>query len=231
MTAKVIALTVGAGEHKVLDRHLASPLPAKHRPRRTVIGVVRHRVLLAATWLMVTVAAVSVAWLAVSRAVANVADPMPAVISARGVAPTPATAVLDPQTVVTDTIDQSGAPPTSSLGPPIGDPVAAAGADASGASGATGVADPAAVASDGSGAASAKSSKTASFNSAGGVVTMSCRGAVASLVSATPNQGYTVTASNSGPNEIEVKFASSSHDSEFHGRCVDGQPSADLSDD
>ena len=157
---------------------------------------------------------------------------MPAVISARGVASAHVTTATVPGTGSTDAVDQSGAPPMANpSGSPTGDHAAAPGSDATSASGASALGDPFAVSSDGSGATSTPSSTTVSFNSAGGVVTISCQGAVASLVSATPNQGYTVAVMNSGPEEIEVKFASSSRDSEFHGRCLDGQPAADLSDD
>jgi hypothetical protein len=95
----------------------------------------------------------------------------------------------------------------------------------------TGIADPVTVSSGDDGSAPPPAATTRSFSKTGGVVTMSCDGHVATLVSATPAPGYTVRVSNSGPEEIEVAFTSGSQDSEFHGQCVNGQPAEQVSDD
>jgi len=190
----------------------------------------RYRLLLAATWTAVTVAAVLIAWLAVSSAVANVADPAPAVIGGQR---SGASASLS---------TTSTAPATNPEAPPVSD-AASADPDATNAqnvapaadptreNGGAGVGDPLAVERTDDAAAASSSTHTASFSNEGGVVTLSCTGDTISLLSATPRQGYTVVVGNSGPSQVEVTFKSSSHDAEIHGQCVGGKPVATVSDD
>ncbi len=62
------------------------------------------------------------------------------------------------------------------------------------------------------------------FSTAGGVVTVSCTGTSARLVSASPASGYTMDVHESGPESVAVSFESGDHDSEISARCVDGRP-------
>lgn len=175
----------------------------------------------------VTASAVGIAWLAVSNAVANVADPLPTMISGpNAVAP-----ASTPSTVASAT---EGAA-SSSVG--SADPTGSSAASSGGApdttmQSPTGIVDPVTEQNSDSGAPPTTSGPTTqSFSKAGGVVTMRCDGNTASLVSATPAQGYTVKVADAGPEQIEVAFTSPAHDSEFHGQCVNGQPAAQVNDD
>jgi len=190
--------------------------------------VVRHRLLIAITWVAVTASAVGIAWLAVSNAVANVADPLPTMISGPSAAAPPVSPSSTAPGITSGTDALSVAP----------DDAASRSAGGSGlvpdttVQGPTGIADPVSVQSDDSGAPPTTAGpSTQSFSKTGGVVTMRCDGNAASLVSATPAQGYTVRVSDAGPEQIEVAFTSPSHDSEFHGLCVNGQPAAQVTDD
>lgn len=189
--------------------------------------MVRRRALIALSWALVTASAVGIASLAVSHAVANVADPLPAVLSGAGTAAGPTS------TSTTGTVLDAGAPSTSAPAVPADGAVASAGASsATGTPTSSGFGDPGAVQRSDEGAApSGPSATTRSFSTTGGVVTMSCDGPTATLVSATPAQDYKVVVSNAGPELIEVAFTSPSHDSEFHGQCVNGQPTEPVSDD
>jgi len=186
-------------------------------------------VIVTATWSIATFAAMGAAWLAVSHAVANVADPVPSIISGSIAAPRAAPLGAGSVTTTTDTAPPAGATelsPSTAPSVPSSSQLTEAGPPAT-----TGIGEPAAVGGNNAPSTVAPVVNTASFSRAGGVVTMSCRGEAASLVSATPNQGYTVLVSNPGPEAVEVTFSSSSNDSEFHGHCVNGQPAPELSDD
>jgi hypothetical protein len=56
------------------------------------------------------------------------------------------------------------------------------------------------------------------------VATVSCHGSAASLLSATPADGYGVTVGDGGSDEIEMQFTSSKHEYRLHVRCTNGQP-------
>lgn len=191
-----------------------------------------RRLLVPVTWLCATIAAVGLAWIAVSSAVHEVTGPMPAVVAAtqRGVArgePTAAT-VDTTSTAPAPAEDPAAASPDPSGGgaAPSPSPPPHAGAVDPGAA----VGDSFQVDHESTASATTAPPTTQSFNTNGGVVTMSCNGDAASLVSATPNQGYTVAVDNPGPDGIEVTFRSSSDDETFHGQCVAGRPTTALDD-
>jgi len=60
---------------------------------------------------------------------------------------------------------------------------------------------------------------------------VSCHGSAASLVSAAPADGYAVNVLDSGPEEVDVHFASSAHEYQVVARCSDGQPIEGEADD
>ena len=66
------------------------------------------------------------------------------------------------------------------------------------------------------------------FSSQGGVATVSCRAGAASLVSSSPQNGFTETIGSAGPETVSVTFTSPSHQSEIHAACINGQPSAQI---
>ena len=70
----------------------------------------------------------------------------------------------------------------------------------------------------------AASDPTRSFASVGGVVTVACHGAAIRLVSATASDGWTVSVSKRGPDEVEVKFRAGEQEDELRARCESGQP-------
>ncbi len=67
-------------------------------------------------------------------------------------------------------------------------------------------------------------STTATFSAAGGVVTVSCTGTSARLVSASPTGGYKMDVSEAGPEKVAVSFESGDRESEIAARCVSGRP-------
>lgn len=68
---------------------------------------------------------------------------------------------------------------------------------------------------------------TKTFALVGGTVTFKCTGNVISLVSATPNSGFSVeTETENGGQEIKVRFESDTHRSEIRASCVGGQVQA-----
>lgn len=193
-------------------------------------GMVR-RPLLVTTWCVATIAAVVIAWLAVSSAVADVSDPTPAIATVQR---------ADAASTISSALDgaASSSPdgaPTSSDG---SSPSPAAGSVPSTVASTPGVgsassfdnADSRTTPSPPPPATTNGTATTSSFNTSGGVVTMSCNGSSASLVSATPQQGYTTHVDNPGPEEIEVSFTSPSRDATFHGRCVGGTPTQIVDD-
>lgn len=71
---------------------------------------------------------------------------------------------------------------------------------------------------------------TRMFALVGGTATFRCTGNVISLVSATPNAGFSVetkTELEHGGQRIKVEFESATHKSEIKASCVGGQVQAD----
>jgi cytoskeletal protein RodZ len=153
--------------------------------------------LLPLTWVVVTAAAIGFTWLAVSSAIGTTSDDLRPTIAADATASVPvatgATEAVAPATGDTTSADTSSVRPS----------------------------EPAKVPPAASSPYAAK--PTATFAVAGGVVTVSCTGGSISLLSATPQAGYSVEVKNGGPEEVEVKFRSD-EDSELRARCVGGQP-------
>ena len=67
-------------------------------------------------------------------------------------------------------------------------------------------------------------SPAATFSATGGVVTVSCSGSSAQLVSASPTAGYRMDVAESGPEKVAVSFESSDRDVEIKVHCVNGRP-------
>lgn len=170
-----------------------------------------RRLLLLLTWTVATVAAVGVAWLAVSSAVADVADPVPAVVVAAPPTTPPATA---PPAGSGETATTAG--PATGLASSGGAAIDDAATDDS-STGETAIADN-----------RAPSPVTQSFNTQGGIVTMSCDANGATLVSAVPHQGYTVTVRDPGPHEVAVTFVTGDDHVDFKGECEAGRPHAEV---
>ena len=69
-----------------------------------------------------------------------------------------------------------------------------------------------------------------SFGSPGGTVTVRCTGDSVALVAATPQSGYTTFLEETGPDEIDVSFASSSHEYDMQVQCQGGIPAGSVDD-
>ena len=65
----------------------------------------------------------------------------------------------------------------------------------------------------------------------GGRVSASCRGDDIGLLSYTPNDGWSVEAKHSGPQEIEVEFRRGESETTLNARCVDGIPQEQVEAD
>lgn len=65
---------------------------------------------------------------------------------------------------------------------------------------------------------------TATFDPAGGTVTVTCTGNAVTLDSAVPADGFTVTVQDAGPSQVAVTFASDQARDPFAAACSDGQP-------
>lgn len=57
-----------------------------------------------------------------------------------------------------------------------------------------------------------------------GTVAVRCNGPAATLLSATPSNGYRVEAEHGGPDEIEVKFESGERETKVEAGCLSGVP-------
>ena len=62
------------------------------------------------------------------------------------------------------------------------------------------------------------------WNVAGGQVSAECRGTAIVLLSATPENAWSVEVKHSGPTEIEVKFRRGEEETSVHASCVAGVP-------
>ena len=62
------------------------------------------------------------------------------------------------------------------------------------------------------------------YSTAGGTVTASCTGSTIRLVSASPSSGFTMQVSDSGPEQVQVKFRSATQEFEVQLGCVGGRP-------
>lgn len=74
------------------------------------------------------------------------------------------------------------------------------------------------------GGGSGSASATRTWAGTGGRVTVSCRGSRASLVSATPADGWSVEVGSRGGEEVEVGFRRSDSEVQVQGRCDAGTP-------
>jgi hypothetical protein len=63
------------------------------------------------------------------------------------------------------------------------------------------------------------------YSGSGGRVTVTCTGSIASLESASPSSGWSMTVEEAGPQEVEVQFGHGSDSAlTVQGRCVAGAP-------
>ncbi len=77
---------------------------------------------------------------------------------------------------------------------------------------------------------SGPSTTTGTFSSLGGVVTASCTGTTAALVSASPQPGYRVEVDDNGPARVRVRFESGARTSDVRVTCPAGQPVPDVNE-
>lgn len=194
--------------------------------------------MLIVVWLTSTALATGLAFVAVSLVLAGVSGQRaeqlrfgdtaiyePAVVSAPAGSPTTSVAAR-PSTTIRDgahdaPVDPSkGAtgpgPAAPTTGPPVGDGAAPLSPTPPPPQEQAQQAPPATAAAPRSGATT--------FSTAGGVVTVSCTGTSARLVSSSPASGYKMDVSESGPESVAVSFESGDQDSEVVARCVDGRP-------
>jgi len=73
-------------------------------------------------------------------------------------------------------------------------------------------------------------SATTTLTSQGGWVRVRCDGWSVSLASASPNPGYAMQVVDHGPQEVEVRFSSPSHESTVKARCESGSVRPDISE-
>lgn len=182
------------------------------------------RLIATATWLVVTTMAVALAWIAVAHAVAGVADPVAIAAPSVTRPATPAANEVPTSTTVGDS--EAGLAPTAVPErdqPTVGESSNAAPATEQPPDTDSSIAIPPST--------SEPASQTKSFDSPGGVMTMGCDGDRASLVSATPHDGFTVTVLQTGPDDVDVEFRSGTKRYAIHGWCRDGVPSAEVGDD
>lgn len=199
-------------------------------------------------WVAATVVATALAWAAVSLVAAGVTERPPPVLPQARVA----AALGDAFTVsrqAPPAPHQSGpavssgaarpSGPVPPSGPAVGSALPGAGQTSSpyrgaepvsGASSRTDGSEGSPQANAGSPTSTAPPSTSRTFSTAGGSVTVSCQGSAISLVAATPQDGYAVTVSNAGPEEVEVHFTSDRNESEVKATCVGGQPTLAGSD-
>jgi len=235
------------------------------------------------TWVVATLIVVSLAWVAVSHAVAGIADPIPNIMGhgkrgARGalvparndagtihLSPGAASAVGSTTTVpagaataVSTTgkpsfagaVDgaagthQQDAPGSPGPAPPGGQsagtgnaalpgiPGSAATARASGhtAGGTNGPQPGAGVAVPVPAPTTTAPSTVKSFGSPGGTVSVRCTGDSITLVSATPQSGYSTDLGDPGPDQVNINFASSAHEYDMQVVCQGGIPAGSVDD-
>ena len=70
----------------------------------------------------------------------------------------------------------------------------------------------------------AQPATTEAYELVGGVVTVRYDNGTVRLVSATPNSGFDVDVNEGGPDEVDVRFRSDSHESRLETRWRDGRP-------
>jgi hypothetical protein len=213
---------------------------------------VRRNVVLVGVWLAGTVVAMVLAALAVQFASAKVTDHPTAVISrpqldaeldaARSASSTTSTAFAagGPSTVPVDDVtvpdpnDRSddgshpepGGGPSTVLAPPTTAPRSAppstqddhGGPDGGGPGGGGPGGGPAPT----SPPPTSVPATEKQFTLTGGWVRVRCQGAVASLVASSPSSGFTMEVKATGPQVVEVRFASSDHESRFKAHCDNG---------
>jgi cytoskeletal protein RodZ len=171
--------------------------------------------LLPLTWLVATTAAVALAWFAVTSAIADTSEQVLPVFTARPASVGPASSTVrdtaPPQTEVEPATDDSA------------DAASAAQASTPAATQVPGTVDEETSPSNPQPPPTTAAGQTATFSSRGGIVTASCSGHAISLVSASPQPGYTVQVKNRGPEDLEVKF-NGENDSEIKAKCVGGRP-------
>jgi hypothetical protein len=170
-----------------------------------------------ATWVVITASATGLAWLAVSR----IGKSSPAALSPSAVEaalraqPSRSTTTLppgasDPATPASTTLPTT--PPTAvhTTAPVPASP--------------TGTAKPQPPTTS-----TTTVARTSSVvNSTGGVVSLECEGSDIRLVSSSPNNGFDQDINHAGPSDVDVRFRSSSHESEIRATCEAGRPVAQV---
>lgn len=200
----------------------------------------RRPATLLAVWLAGTVAATTVAWSAVDLVGRSVTDRVTRPLSAGAVE-----RQLDrePSPLFSPAATQSAAASPATRAPATRTPVAPAsrrptGPAAAPRTGTGGTGGAGGTPSTRPGSASAHPSlsgpppsatpppatTTRTFGLTGGGAAVSCSGATAALVYASPKAGYEVEVESRGPVEVEVRFRSSSHESRLNVECDGGVP-------
>ena len=188
--------------------------------------MVLSRVLAVGLWLAVTLASTAMVWAATSIVAADVTDRPPAVVAHEDVVselasgptvPTTTTTVRPPSTTTTVAArSQAPAGPTTTVArqspavtvPPVTSPPTPT------------TVRPAPVVTP---TTQAPARPTATYATAGGVVRVACNGLLIELLSAIPNNGYSVKVPVNGPANVEVHFVKSGQDVEVKAVCF-GQP-------
>ncbi len=194
-----------------------------------------RRLLAVGLWLCVTAAATAIVWAGTSTVAADLTDRPAPVVAHQDVvnalqsdAPAPETApgISAPEA--------SGPPPTvtpGGSGPALATPGAALPGTSPSASPSAGTATPPPAPetppiTDAASPPTTQAPKgpTATYSTAGGVVTVACRNSFfIELVSATPNNGYSVNVVTGGPYFVEVHFVRAGRDEPVWAYCL-GQP-------
>lgn len=191
-----------------------------------------RRLLAVAIWLCVTASATAIVWTGTSAVVADLTDRPPPVVAHGEVVTALESGASDAKTAPgITTPDASRSTPTVPSDRP---PPASAGTPAPGSSGAQ-TAPPGAPTPpppppppprppSGPPPTQPPPQPTASYSTAGGVVTVACNGYFfIDLISATPRHGYRVDVVSGGPYYVEVHFVRAGQDEPVWAFCL-GQP-------
>jgi hypothetical protein len=183
--------------------------------------------MLVGAWLIATLVATLVAWAAVRQVTDQVsppgAFPLPTAVALGDPSPTPTAAEQQRPPRTRQRRSNRPTRPADQQPPAATDPPPAA-VD----SPAPAQADPAPTAKAEPEPEPEPASRTEGYQMTGGFVTVRYSGADTQLVQATPNSGFVVEIKDRGPDKVEVRFRSDSHESRLVTQIRDGQPDPEV---
>jgi hypothetical protein len=183
--------------------------------------------IIAATWVVVTVAATAVAWQAVTFVTAQItSEPTrpievavaPAVsLGKSGPSESTSSTRRTPTPSSATTVGVT-APSSTNKAPTTTEPV-----DSNQPAATSPNHDPSSTASSSTPPSSATETRR-TVSTVGGIASASCLGTQIRLLSSTPSAGYSQTIEQSGPHEIQLRYWSPNHETSVSGTCLGGRP-------